>query len=508
MKQMILKQLALTVKRAPGLALTCGSIVILFAGCMTSSEQGSTPASIRTAGLSGGQPPPGPKPSADKLDEQVAYQRSFEAVLWAMPASAIYRFRVGLLEQPGMADNVVTAFSGPLHTFHELITPNQVTPYIGALSDLRNGAVVLEVPAKTDKAVLYGQVVDAWQATIADVGPSGLDKGAGGKYLFLPPGYKDPLPEGYFQIHSSSYRIMFAFRSIPLNGASDAEAHEYSKTLKLYPLSEAAAPKPTRFVDGRPYPLHTLPFYDIRALQDIHDIVSVEPVQPRDKVMMGMLATIGIEPGKPFAPPANLQPAMEKGVIDAYYYMQNLDTKLFASNLYWPDRHWNFAMVPDEKHGFEFVTDDAVQIDKRAAAWFFFTFYPKVLSEHAGTVYLAPIADKNGQPLKAGKTYKLTVPKDVPARQFWSLTLYDRATWAFIQNPLDRAGLGSFNKDTMKMNSDGSVDLYFGPTTPAGLESNWIPTMGKEPYLWFRLYGPKEEFWNKTFEMPDVEEVK
>ena len=121
----------------------------------------------------GGQPAPGAKQSVPDLDEQVAYQRAFEAVLWAMPASAIYRFRVGLLAQPGMANNVITAYSGPLHTFHELITPNQVTPYIGALADLRNGPVVLEVPAKTVKGVLYGQVVDAWQVTIAEIGPVG-----------------------------------------------------------------------------------------------------------------------------------------------------------------------------------------------------------------------------------------------------------------------------------------------------------------------------------------------
>jgi hypothetical protein len=95
----------------------------------------------------------------------------------------------------------------------------------------------------------------------------------------------------------------------------------------------------------------------------------------------------------------------------------------------------------------------------------------------------------------------------MPAKQFWSLTVYDRATWAFIQNPLDRAGLGSFNKDTLKANADGSVDLYFGPKAPASLEANWIPTMGKLPYLWLRLFGPEEAFWSKAFKMPDVELV-
>jgi hypothetical protein len=493
---------------AAAAALTAGVLLGWLPAPNVAQEKKPAPGDAAKSEPSAGRPPRAAEQSVKDLEEQVAYQRAFEAVLWAMPASAIYRLRVGLLEQPGMADNVITAYTGPLHTYHELITANQVTPYIAAVSDLRKGAVVLEVPAKTDKAVLYGQVVDAWQATIADVGPSGLDKGAGGKYLFLPPGYKDKVPDGYFAIRSSGYRIMFAFRSIQLEGATEADAHAYSKTLKMYPLSEAPNPKPTKFADGRPYPLHTLPYYDIRALQDIHNIISVEPVQPRDKVMMGMLATIGIEPGKPFNPPAKLKAAMEKGVVDAYHYMQKLDTKLFASNLYWPDRHWSFVMVPDEKRGFEFVTDDAVQIDKRAAAWFFFTFYPKVLSDRAGTVYLAPIADSNGRPLEAGKTYKLRVPKDMPAKQFWSLTVYDRATWAFIDNPLDRAGLGSFNKDKMKLNDDESVDLYFGPKAPTGVESNWIPTKDKEPYVWLRLYGPEEEFWKKTFKMPDIELVK
>ena len=102
----------------------------------------------------------------------------------------------------------------------------------------------------------------------------------------------------------------------------------------------------------------------------------------------------------------------------------------------------------------------------------------------------------------------MRIPKDVPAAQFWSLTVYERATWAFIQNPLDRAGLDSFGMDKMKKNADGSVDLYFGPKAPQGLESNWIPTEGKEPYVWLRLYGPEQAFWNKTFKMPDVELVR
>jgi hypothetical protein len=130
------------------------------------------------------------------------------------------------------------------------------------------------------------------------------------------------------------------------------------------------------------------------------------------------------------------------------------------------------------------------------------------LTEDAATVYLAPIADSAGQPLEAGKNYRLRVPKDTPAKQFWSLTVYDRANWAFIKTPSGRASRNSFDMDQMKKNEDGSVDLYFGPKAPDGLESNWIPTEGHEPYLWLRLYGPEEAFWNKSFKMPDVELVQ
>jgi hypothetical protein len=109
--------------------------------------------------------------------------------------------------------------------------------------------------------------------------------------------------------------------------------------------------------------------------------------------------------------------------------------------------------------------------------------------------------------MESGKNYRLRVPKDARARQFWSLTMYDNATWNFIMNPLKRNGLSSLQRDSMKMNAR-SVDFYFGPKAPTGFENNWLPTMGKKPYLWFRLYAPGEAFWNKTFELPDVEMVQ
>lgn len=458
----------------------------------------------------GGQPSPGSKPSVGDLQSQVDYQRAFEAVVWSAPAVGIYRLRAGAFTALGADNNVILACSAAAKPNIEALTANNVTPYIAAYTDLRKGPVVLEVPAKTDKGVLYGQIVDAWQTSIAGVGPSGADKGAGGKYLLLPPGYKDEIPAGYLPIKADSYRIAFAFRSIQLGNATQEDAYQYSKKLKMYYLSDAANPPQQRFLDpcnvNDPKRYPTLPIYDISHFQDIYDIVSVEPVKTRDKVMMGMLASIGIEPGKPFNPDAKVKAAMERAVVDAYFYLEQKSFEFFSANLYWPNRHWASTLLPDPEEGFGYETTDSILLDQRAFQFFVGTYYPeKLVPGHAATMYMGAIADSTGQPLTAGKTYRLHVPKEVPAQQFWALTVYDSATWAFIYTPLMRPGLTSFEKSKMKMNSDGSVDLYIGPTAPPGFESNWVPTSGKRPYPIFRFYGPEEPFWNKSFVMPDFE---
>jgi Protein of unknown function (DUF1254) len=232
----------------------------------------------------GGQPPAGATASVKDFDYQIKYQRAFEAVLWNMPAIAIYSFRRAAFDNLGVRDNDIIAYSAPATPKLEAITANSTTPYITAFTDLRQGPVVLEVPAASAEGSVYGQVVDAWQFTIADVGPSGLDKGAGGKLLFTPPGYQEAIPAGYIHVPSPNFRIALAFRSVPAPGKSAADAYQYSKKLRMYYLSEAGSPPEQRFVDpiDKRYP--TLPFYDGRHFEDMHAIMSVEPVNPHDKV--------------------------------------------------------------------------------------------------------------------------------------------------------------------------------------------------------------------------------
>jgi hypothetical protein len=112
-------------------------------------------------------------------------------------------------------------------------------------------------------------------------------------------------------------------------------------------------------------------------------------------------------------------------------------------------------------------------------------------------------ADHGLKLLQAGKLYKLDVPAEMPVKQFWALTVYDRATCSFIYSNLNRTTLSSYDLDKMRKNKDGSVTIYVGPKAPNGLETNWIPTAGKRPLPAVRFYGPTEAFNNKTFKLPD-----
>ena len=222
----------------------------------------STGASWTPAEPLGGQPPAGSMPSVADFDYQLKYQRAFEAIMWGMPALSIYRFRGAAFDDLGLKDNDIIAYSAPATPKLEALTANSTTPYISAFTDLSKGPVVLELPAASADGSLYGQVVDAWQFTIADVGPSGLDGGKGGKYLFTPPGYTGPVGGIYFHVASPNFRIAFAFRSIIAEHKTAADAYEYAKRLRMYYLSDAANPPTQKFVDPINDRYATLPFYD------------------------------------------------------------------------------------------------------------------------------------------------------------------------------------------------------------------------------------------------------
>ena len=350
--------------------------------------------------------------SADELKRATFTRRAVDAALWGMPAASMAAFRRSLAGV-GAGYNDVLYFSQPLEARHEFITANNNTPYVATALDLHQGPMVVDVPAASGKVALFGSAIDSFQVPLADVGPAGEDAGKGGKYLFLPPGYKDSVPAGYLVIPSTTNFLHVAFRPIVGKGATIEDGVAYAKTLKVYPLSGAAHPPPTKFVDAYPQAWHTLPVFDLSFFKDIAAVVNDEPAQEKDAAILGLMASIGIEKGKPFNPSGETAKLFEQAIAQAYDIMQAYMVGPFAEAV-WPDRQWvQLRLTPTEN--MTFMVDGKLLVDERATAYFLGTWLPK---KHAATAYPQTFRDASGALLKGDKTYRLRVPSDTPARDF------------------------------------------------------------------------------------------
>lgn len=443
-----------------------------------------------------------------EIEREIAIQRACQAAIWGMPAVGIYGIELGSSRDLGAKVNNVIYFSKPMASRHGFLTPNNVTPYTIASLSTAEGPLVVEVPPAGEKVSYFGTFVDAWDRPIEDVGPPGADKGKGGKYLFLPPGYEGEVPEdGYLVYRPATFSVNFAFRPVAKNGGTYADQAAYSKTLKVYLLAEADNPSPTTFHDAYPKKWNTLPVYDHSFLTDLNTVIQREPSQPRDKAMMGMLAGIGIVKGEPFEPDAEMKAALTEGVRCAFDWMQHgFTTPGIALKPYFEGSQWlGLNIAPEQREtGFPFEEEDRVLIDERGGGLYFWaTYVPKVLGR--GSFYLMGLRDTDGDLLNGKDTYRLNVPKDTPAKDFWSAIVYSMTSKGFVED-VERVGLDSTQIDNLKVNDDGSVDLYFAPEAPEGQESNWIPT-GEDFFLIFRLYGPDEPLFAKTWTLADVEKV-
>ena len=450
-----------------------------------------------------------PSVQADKtLEHQMMVQRASEVAIWAMPAVGMIDFEKATKRDLGGDVNDVVYVSKPFVSRHGFLTANDVTPYAWSSMSTEKGPLVVEVPAANDKVGYFGTIVDAWDAPLIDVGTTGHDKGKGAKYLLLPPGFDGNVPDGYMAVPATTYNSGFSFRPVMKEGATYEDTTAYAKELKIYHLADASNPPATKHIDAFPKKYGSLPTYDMSYFQDLYDVINREPVREQDKAMMGLLATIGIEKGKPFKPTTEQKKAMLEGLERAYDWMQAYFTTEGKSVVpWWDDRkwyNWNFAEGQAEA-GFPYVTEDRILIDERAGgSYFWITYLPKNLG--GGTFYLTGLLTADGEMFNGKDIYKLTVPADTPANDFWSVIVYSMESKGFIEGA-DPVGRSSRQLDEMKKNEDGSVDVYFSPEPVKGFESNTIPT-GEDFFLLFRLYGPDKSFFTKKWKLNDVEKVK
>jgi hypothetical protein len=405
------------------------------------------------------------------------------------------------------APNEIVFWSRPLDWKNQTLTPNPDTIYLMPFYNTKDGPIVLEIPP-ADEGSITGSVDDAWQNALEDVGPAGMDKGKGGKYLIVPPGYKEKIPDGYIPLPSDTFQGFAILRS-NLKSGSDADiakAVAYGNRIKFYPLALAKKNPQTTFVDAHGVMFDATIPYDVRFFESLDRIVQVEPWLTRDKAMIDMLKSIGIEKGKPFNPDAKTKSVLDDAAREAHALLEMWYEAVFVPPFN-EGTHWALPASAEVAEGMPnfFAKPESYPVDGRGITYSMAYFSAKHLG--AGQFYLMTIKDKDGNSFDGGSTYRLTVPASAPVKLYWSATVYDRATHALIRD--QKWSSRSSNTPDLQRNADGSVNTYFRPKAPEGKESNWIPTSadGKFEVL-FRFYGPEKPLFDKTWKLPDIEKMK
>jgi hypothetical protein len=459
-------------------------------------------ASAGDPALRGGFPTP---EASQKARDAEDFERAVTAYrFWYPTVSCEGIFNGGSELGLNVNEDMMILSAGPRHV---VFTANSDTPYGSGTFDLKDRPLVIELPPGPFIALAD----DHHQRWIMDMGLPGPDAGKGGKHLIVPPGYKGEVPGGYHVGRSASYKVLVAIRSLPANGDVDG-AMAALRSIRIYPLSSAANPRLVKYTDITQKPMDgtCLRWEDnIQFWEKLHDIIEAEPVVPEFRAMSGMLMAVGIEKGKPFAPDTRMKDILERAAKAGreQLLVSAFDSKR-SNRAAWDDRKWEWASFVADNGNFR--TPSGLDLEARDR-WFAQAIVasPAMFrrSAGAGSLYWLGARDRSGAYLDGGKSYKLSVPLPVPAGLFWSVTAYDAATRSEVQTDQDKAALGSLFE--LKDLSGDSVDLYFGPTAPAGKESRWIKTVpGKGWFAYFRIYGPKGPAFDGSWKPADFEEVK
>jgi len=444
------------------------------------------------------------KKSVEKLYDNLDLVRGVTAFLDGISVASIQGFVRGL-PQAGLQPNEIGITETLMDARSIWLTPNTTTIYVTSIVDTREGPIVINLPTG-----VLGLMDDAAFQYVGDFGPLGPDKGKGGKYLILPPGYEGEVPDGYFVFKSKSFMNWFLVRLTPgPNGETEEVVAQFKKVMNIYPLSEAANPPEEKFVDLSGVQYSTVHANNFEFFEEVNEVVQREPATAFSPELVGTFRSIGIVKGQPFEPDARLKKilteaaAIGNATARAITYAPR-DTEVF----FYKDRQWN---SPFQRQSHEFLADGVRMLDDRTYFHYMATGITPAMTAPPvgkGSVYCMTARDNNSEYLDGSKTYKVVLPAPIPAANFWSFMLYSGQTRSILETDQRSGGIDSKKKDLV-VNKDGSVTVWFGPEPPEGKEGNWAQTMpGKSFNLMLRLYGPLEPWFNKTWRPGDPEVVK
>ena len=480
--------------------------------------------------------------AVEKVYDHLDFVHGLNVFLDGFAGASTYAIRKGFHEA-GVDDNAILIFSELMGSESVFLTANADTVYFLGIVDLTSGPMVVETPPQA-----LGVFDDMWWGWIIDFGLSGPDRGEGGRFLLVPPGYDGPLPDsGYHVGHSRTSRALLLGRSFLTDDDPAPTVETIKSTLKLHPYAQggygtsvgtlleghvraapAARVTKTKFVEGSGKAFNTVPPSDFGFFELMNELVQDEPAGSTGAELMGQLAAIGIVKGKPFKPDKRMRRTLEEAaaVGAATSRMLFLDPRASEEFAYYDGSGW-FNMLWVGGYTFEtpppLVTKQGImpfpatgvrKLHSRTSFLYAATGVTPAMCMRLtgiGSQYLMNMKDADGNHLDGAKTYRVTLPKDIPAARFWSFTLYDNQTRSMLETPqrFPRAGSQSYPTPAATANADGSTTITFGPERPSDSpEGNWIQTVpGKGWFPILRLYSPLKSFFDKSWRPSEIEVV-
>ena len=457
---------------------------------------------IGTLKLSDGVPD---KETAQLIYDNLDFQHGVQAFLSGIQIASMSGLRKGILEF-GPPNTTAILFEDLMDSHALWLTPNTTSVYMVSWLELSDEPMVIETPPD-----VLGIIDDHWFKYVADFGRLGPDKNKGGKFLIIPPGYEGEIPEGYFVTRTNTYGNWVIWRGFQVDGSPKPAIDSTKKIFRIYPLSRKDNPPKINFVNASGKFMNTIHRMDYEIFEEINTVVQAEPSHGQDREILGILASVGIKKGQPFAPDARMKKILTEAADVGAVTVRTIMSQPRDEGFYlFPGKSsvWTNPFVGGSH---EFLSDGAYLLDARAGFHFYATGITPAMTFKIigkGSKYAVAYLDADGNPYDGGKTYKVNVPKNPPAKDFWSFTLYDNQTRSMLQTDQQFPGIDN-NKPGMIQNPDGSYDVYFGPKAPKGMENNWIQTIpGKGWNMLFRLYGPLDPWFDKTWRPGDPELVK